>query len=406
MSAIRCAIYTRKSTEEGLDMQFNSLDAQREACEAYIASQRHEGWKALPRHYDDGGYSGGNTQRPALQALLTDIALGKVDLVLVYKIDRLTRSLTDFAKMVEVFDRHGVSFVSVTQQFNTTTSMGRLMLNVLLSFAQFEREVTGERIRDKIAASKRKGMWMGGPLPLGYKVVERKLIVVETEAALVRRIFDDFVTIGSTTTMARIYAAEGLLSKVGKPLTKQALYKLLHNRMYLGEINHKGQNYPGEHQAIITQAQWDAVHALIETDAPQRKRVARGEAEPLLSGLLFTADGEKLVPSYTNKKGKRYCYYTPALHLRIGAWASKHGSLPAEPIEALVTEQLVLALQAPHITQMVVDRMRVIRPDIDEPQVVLPMRNLAAMWPTVDPAEQRRLAQLLIVRVVLGDDGL
>ena len=227
--------------------------------------------------------------------------------------------------MVEVFDRHGVSFVSVTQQFNTTTSMGRLMLNVLLSFAQFEREVTGERIRDKIAASKRKGMWMGGPLPLGYKVVERKLIVVDTEVALVRRIFDDFMTIGSTTTMARSYAAAGLLSKVGKPLTKQALYKLLHNRMYLGEINHKGQNYPGEHQAIVTQAQWDAVHALIETDAPQRKRAARGEAEPLLSGLLFTADGEKLVPSYTNKKGKRYCYYTPVLHRRMGAWASKHG---------------------------------------------------------------------------------
>jgi hypothetical protein len=329
-----------------------------------------------------------------------------VDVVVVYKIDRLSRALSDFARMVEVFDRHGVSFVLVTQQFNTTTSMGRLMLNVLLSFAQFEREVTGERIRGKIAASKRKGMWMGGPLPLGYKVVERKLIVVDTEAALVRRIFDDFVTIGSTTTMARIYAAEGFLSKVGKPLTKQALYKLLHNWMYLGEINHKGQNYPGEHQAIITQAQWDAVHALIETDAPQRKRVARGEAEPLLSRLLFTADGEKLVPSYTNKKGKRYCYYTPVLHRRMRAWASKHGSLPAEPIEALVTEQVVLALQAPHITQMVVDRMRVIRPDIDEPQVVLPMRNLAAMWPTLYPAEQRRLAQLLIERVVLGDDGL
>ena len=401
-----CAVYCRVSSDERLDQSFNSIDAQREAGRAYLHSQRAEEWIPVDDRFEDGGYSGGNMERPALRRLLADIELGKVDVVVVYKIDRLSRALSDFARMVEVFDRHGVSFVSVTQQFNTTTSMGRLMLNVLLSFAQFEREVTGERIRDKIAASKRKGMWMGGPLPLGYKVVERKLIVVDTEAALVRRIFDDFVTIGSTTTMARSYAAAGLLSKVGKPLTKQALYKLLHNRMYLGEINHKGQNYPGEHQAIVTQAQWDTVHALIETNAPQRKRVARGEAEPLLSGLLFTADGEKLVPSYTNKKGKRYCYYTPALHLRIGAWASKHGSLPAEPIEALVTEQLVLALQAPHITQMVVDRMRVIRPDIDEPQVVLPMRNLAAMWPTVDPAEQRRLAQLLIVRVVLGDDGL
>jgi hypothetical protein len=230
--------------------------------------------------------------------------------------------------------------------------------------------------------------------------------VVEPEAALVRRIFDDFVNIGSTTTMAKHYAAEGLLSKVGKPLTKQATYKLLQNRMYLGEITHKGQSYPGEHQAIITRAQWKAVHALIETDAPQRKRVARGEAEPLLSGLLFTADGEKLVPSYTNKKGKRYCYYTPVLHRRMGAWASRHGSLPANPVEELVAEQIVAALQAPHIVQRVVDRMRVIRPDLDEPQVVLPMRNLAAMWRTLYPAEQRRLAQLLIERVILGDNGL
>ena len=403
---MRCAVYTRKSTDEGLDQEYNSIDAQRDAGHAYIASQRAEGWIPVADDYDDPAFSGGNMERPALKRLMADIEAGLIDVVVIYKIDRLTRSLTDFSKMVDVFERHGVSFVSVTQQFNTTTSMGRLMLNILLSFAQFEREVTGERIRDKIAASKRKGMWMGGPLPLGYKVVERKLIVVDTEAALVRRIFDDFVTIGSTTTMARSYAAAGLLSKVGKPLTKQALYKLLHNRMYLGEINHKGQNYPGEHQAIITQAQWDAVHALIETNAPQRKRVARGEAEPLLSGLLFTADGEKLVPSYTNKKGKRYCYYTPALHLRMGAWASKHGSLPAEPIEALVTEQLVLALQAPHITQMVVDRMRVIRPDIDEPQVVLPMRNLASLWRELFPAEQCRLAQLLIERVVMADGGL
>lgn len=206
--------------------------------------------------------------------------------------------------------------------------------------------------------------------------------------------------------MAKTYAAEGLLGKVGKPLTKQTMYKLLHNRMYLGEINHRGQSYPGEHQALITQAQWDTVHALIETDARQRKRVARGEVEPLLSGLLFTDDGEKLVPSYTNRKGKRYCYYTPVLHRRMGAWASRHGSLPAEPIEALVVEQIVMALQAPHITQRVVDRMREVRPDLDEPQVVLPMRNLATMWHTLYPAEQRRLAQLLIERVVLGDDGL
>ena len=402
----RCAVYCRVSSDERLDQSFNSIDAQREAGRAYIHSQRAEGWIPVGDHFEDGGFSGGNMERPALRRLLADIEGGKVDVVVVYKIDRLSRSLSDFARMVEVFDRRGVSFVSVTQQFNTTTSMGRLMLNVLLSFAQFEREVTGERIRDKIAASKRKGMWMGGPVPLGYAVQDRKLVVVDTEAALVRRIFDDFVNVGSTTTMAKTYAAEGLLSKVGKPLTKQTMYKLLHNRMYLGEINHRGQSYPGEHQALITQAQWDAVHALIETDARQRKRVARGEVEPLLSGLLFTDDGEKLMPTYTNKKGKRYCYYTPVLHRRMGAWASRHGSLPAEPIEALVVEQIVMALQAPHIVQRVVDRMHVIRPDLDEPQVVLPMRNLAAMWPTLYPTEQRRLAQLLIERVVIADGGL
>jgi len=402
----RCAVYCRVSSDERLDQSFNSIDAQREAGRAYIHSQRAEGWIPVGDHFEDGGYSGGNMERPALRRLLADIEHGKVEVVVVYKIDRLSRSLSDFARMVEMFDRRGVSFVSVTQQFNTTTSMGRLMLNVLLSFAQFEREVTGERIRDKIAASKKKGMWMGGPLPLGYDVVERKLVVNEKEAALVRRIFDDFVNFGSTTTTAKTYAAEGLLSKVGKPLTKQTMYKLLHNRMYLGEINHRGQSYPGEHQALITQAQWDAVHALIDTDARQRKRVARGEAEPLLSGLLFTDDGERLMPTYTNKKGKRYGYYTPVLHRRMGAWASRHGSLPAEPIEALVVEQIVMALQAPHIVQRVVDRMHLIRPDLDEPQVVLPMRNLAAMWATLYPAEQRRLAQLRIERVVLGDDGL
>ena len=402
----RCAVYCRVSSDERLDQSFNSIDAQREAGRAYIHSQRAEGWIAVGDHFEDGGYSGGNMERPALKRLLADIEDRKVDVVVVYKIDRLSRALSDFARMVEVFDRYGVSFVSVTQQFNTTTPMGRLMLNVLLSFAQFEREVTGERIRDKIAASKAKGMWMGGPLPLGYDVVERKLVVNEREAALVRRIFDDFVIIGSTTAMAKTYASEGLRSKVGKPLTKQGLYKTLHNRVYLGEITHRGQSYPGEHQAIITQAHWDAVHAVLATESQERRRATRGGSDALLSGLLFTADGEKLVPSYTNKKGKRYNYYTPVLHRRMGAWASRHGSLPAEPIEALVVEQIVAVLQAPHIVQAVWDRMQHTRPDLTEPQVVLPMRHLAAMWGTLYPAEQRRLARLLIERVVLGDTGL
>lgn len=404
----RCAVYCRVSSDERLDQSFNSIDAQREAGHAYITSQSHEGWIAVADDYEDGGYSGGHMERPALRRLLTDIEAGKIDVVVVYKIDRLSRSLADFARMVDVFDRKGVSFVSVTQQFNTTTSMGRLTLNILLSFAQFEREVTGERIRDKIAASKAKGLWMGGPVPLGYDVRERRLVVNEAQAALVRRLFDDFVSLRSATLMVKTYAAEGLRTKGGKPFTKQTIYKMLHNRMYLGEIVHKGQRFPGQHPALITPAQWDAVHALLAMDANERRRDTNGHRRvpALLRGLLFTPDGQRLVPCHTVKKGKTYRYYTPLQHRRFGAWASPRGPLPAEPIEELVTQQIVAALSAPHTVQAVWDRIRAIRPDLSEPEVVLPMRNLANLWQHLFPAEQCRLAQLLIERVIVADEGL
>ena len=404
----RCAVYCRVSSDERLDQEFNSIDAQKEAGQAYIASQRAEGWIPVADDYDDPGYSGGNTDRPGLKRLMADIERGQIDIVVVYKIDRLTRSLADFAKMVEIFDQHGVSFSAVTQQINSATSMGRLMLNVLLSFAQFEREVTGERIRDKIAASKAKGMWMGGPLPLGYDVRDRLLIVNDTEAKLVRRIFDDFVTFRSATLMARAYGAEGAVTKSGKPFTKQTLYKMLHNRMYLGEIVHKGKSFPGQHQAIVAQAQWDAVHALIATDGLERRRETKDrQRDPvLLRGLLFTPDGERLVPSYTVKKGKTYRYYSPVKHRRLGAWASQHGALPAAAVEELVTQQIVAALSAPHLVQAVWDRIRESHPGLTEPEVVLPMRNLAGLWHQLFPAEQCRLARLLIERVVMADGGL
>jgi len=257
----RCAIYTRKSSEEGLEQDFNSLDAQREACEAYIRSQRHEGWHCLPAMYDDGGISGATLERPALQRLLSDIEAGSVDAVVVYKVDRLTRSLADFAKIVEVFDTKGVSFVSVTQQFNTTSSMGRLTLNMLLSFAQFEREVTGERIRDKIAASKKRGMWMGGCAPLGYDVKEKKLIVNESEAQRVRHIYRRYAALGSVRTLKAELERDAIRSKSrvdrfgrrfgDKPLARGALYLMLQNRLYRGEVVHKAMSYPGEHAAII-----------------------------------------------------------------------------------------------------------------------------------------------------------
>jgi DNA invertase Pin-like site-specific DNA recombinase len=269
---VRCAVYTRKSSEEGLEQEFNSLDAQREACEAYIVSQRAEGWVLVADRYDDGGVSGGTLERPALKRLTADIERGLVDVVVVYKIDRLSRSLMDFAKLVDVFDANEVTFVSVTQSFNTTTSMGRLTLNILLSFAQFEREVIGERIRDKFAASRARGMWMGGWAPLGYDIRDRKLVVNEVEAALVWRIFERFVRLGSATKLVLELTGEGVRHKRGKPIDKGFLYKLLNNRLYLGEAVHKGKSHPGEHDAIISQDLWDKVHAVLGLGTAQRSR--------------------------------------------------------------------------------------------------------------------------------------
>jgi DNA invertase Pin-like site-specific DNA recombinase len=300
---LRCAVYTRKSSEEGLEQEFNSLHAQREAGLAYIASQKSEGWIALPDQYDDGGISGGTLERPALNRLLRDVEAGLIDVVVVYKIDRLSRSLTDFAKLVDVFERHNVTFVSVTQQFNTTTSMGRLTLNILLSFAQFEREVIGERIRDKFAASRKKGMWMGGWPPLGYEIENRRLVVVDREAALVRRIFDRFAKTGSALVTARELNAAGEITKRrqcasgprgGKPWTKGAVYKVLANRVYVGEAVHKGVAYPGEHAAIIDQRTWDKTHAVMAEPAHRRGAATRAQVRALLKGLIFGPNGRAM----------------------------------------------------------------------------------------------------------------
>src|SRR2546429_6932163 len=312
---VRCAIYTRKSSDEGLEQEFNSLDAQREACEAYIVSQRHAGWIALDDMYDDGGLSGGTLERPALKRLLEDIKAGKVQIVVVYKVDRLTRSLADFAKIVDVLDAHNASFVSVTQQFNTTTSMGRLTLNMLLSFAQFEREIAGERIRDKIAASKRKGMWMGGYPSLGYDVQNRKLVVNDGEARTVVHIFRRYLELKSVHALRDELASGGIRSKRrirpdgteygGQKLSRGALYLMLQNRIYRGEITHKGNSYPGEHPAIIEQALWDAVQAVLAKNRVERVSGARATHPSLLGGFVFDATGGRLTPTYAIKKGTR-----------------------------------------------------------------------------------------------------
>jgi DNA invertase Pin-like site-specific DNA recombinase len=339
----RCAIYTRKSSEEGLEQDFNSLQAQREACEAYIRSQRHEGWRLIETAYDDGGISGATMERPGLQRLLGDIGGNRVDTIVVYKVDRLTRSLADFAKMVELFDAHSVSFVAVTQQFNTTTSMGRLTLNVLLSFAQFEREVTGERIRDKIAASKKKGMWMGGNVPLGYDVRDRKLIINPNEAERVRLIFRRHAELGSVRRLKEALDHENIASKLrlksdgktsgGGRFSRGALYALLKNPIYIGEIPHKGVSHPGQHQPILDRRLWDRVQKRLE-ESGSAPRPRRNQDEPSpLAGKLFDERGERLVPSHTSKDGRRYRYYV-SRHLVTGTGKHQKGwRLPASEVE-------------------------------------------------------------------------
>ncbi|MCC0019199.1 MAG: recombinase family protein [Rhodobiaceae bacterium] len=368
---LRCAIYTRKSSDEGLEQSFNSLHAQRDACEAYVASQKHEGWVLLPAAYDDGGLSGGSLQRPALQSLLDDIRSGAIDIVVVYKVDRLTRSLADFAKLTDLFDLHGASFVSVTQQFNTSTSMGRLTLNVLLSFAQFEREVAGERIRDKIALSKRRGMWMGGLPPLGYDGIDRQLVVNAAEAATVRLIFERYLELGSIPELKRALDRDGIVSKRrvfadgrtagGVPISRGALHQILHNRLYRGEIAHRGVVHQGNHKAILPQDLWDAVQAKLASQSqrpqgrPNNHREddggidsSSGSSYPgtdgspsrpaaLLAGIAFDEAGNRLTPSHTSKKGRRYHYYVSAPLVRGEAIANGI-RVPASDLDRLVVD--------------------------------------------------------------------
>src|SRR6266487_1971353 len=349
---LRCAIYTRKSSEHGLEQDFNSLHAQRDSAEAYIKSQAHEGWKLIRTPYDDGGLSGGTMERPALQCLLADIAKNLIDVVVVYKVDRLTRSLTDFAKLVEIFESRGVSFVSVTQQFNTTTSMGRLTLNVLLSFAQFEREVTSERIRDKIAASKRKGLWVGGPLPLGYAMKEGKIAVVEDEAERVRLIFRRYLELSGVNALVRdlrernIRTKERLLATGathgGIPFERGSLFYLLRNRFYIGEVKYKGEILPGEQPAIMDRQLFDAVQQKL-TDQWSHRNHAKSKSDHLLTGLLYDDAGHRMIPTHATKAGLRYRYYASVPHLKGESKTVSVGSvsrIPATDIENIIVRSV------------------------------------------------------------------
>ena len=353
----RCAIYTRKSSEEGLEQSFNSLDAQREACEAFAKSQAHEGWLVLPDLYDDGGFSGGNMERPALARLMRDIEAGNVDAVIVYKVDRLSRSLADFVRMIERFDQKGISFVSVTQQFNTSTSMGRLTLNVLLSFAQFEREVTSERIRDKIAASKKKGMWMGGVVPLGYDRVDKQLVVNEDEAIVVRHICTRYLALGCVRSLKAQLDTGGYRSKArapeskiegNRPFSRGALYTILKNPVYIGKVHHKGDLHNGKHAAIVQKDIWDAVQALLTRNRRDKQVKSNTKHPSLLSGLVYDDQGNRMSPTYTRKKNRHYGYYISQALLQyrddeIGSVAR----IPATELEGLVKKELFQLLESP-----------------------------------------------------------
>jgi site-specific DNA recombinase len=434
----RCAIYTRKSSEEGLEQEFNSLDAQREACEAYILSQKHDGWIGLPAFYDDGGLSGGNMERPALKRLLDDVSAGKVDVIVVYKVDRLTRSLSDFARIVDTLDKHQVSFVSVTQHFNTTSSMGRLTLNVLLSFAQFEREIAGERIRDKIAASKRKGMWMGGTIPFGYQVNDRKLEIAKSEAKTVRLIFETYVELGTVealtdqlmqngVTNARERAGERELEQVrigGKAVedssggsnpaandtyasashfSRAALHHMLKNPLYIGKVSHKGQTYEGLHQPIVDEALWTKVQRQIAENTNNRTSGRRSMHPSLLVGKIETEDGQVLTPTQTVKRGVRYRYYANLRAASKGKAGANSGQsiirLSAAAIERLVADRFLMLLRSQTELAELFQPLNLSASQLRE--VIHKAQEIADLWNSKSATDQRAYLQPVLIKVRL-----
>ena len=419
---VRAAVYARVSSDERLAQEFNSLDAQRAAGEAYIASQSAEGWLLVPDRYEDGGISGATLERPALKRLLADVEIGKIDVVLVYKIDRISRSLINFAKLIDIFERNDVTFVAVTQQFNTTTSMGRLTLNVLLSFAQFEREVIGERIRDKFAASRAKGMWMGGSPPLGYDVRERKLVVNPAEAELVRLIFRRFLDLGSALLLIRELNARGHRTKSwttqagtfreGRPFDKGTLYEILRNRTYIGEAVHKGQSYPGEHEPIVDRATWDRVHEVLASNARRRANEARARTPAPLRGLMrCTHCSSAMTPTHTRRRGRLYRYYVCLGASRRGHDTCPVRSIAAAEVEGMVLGQIRRLLASPELIARTIAAVRQENGAaedavVKEGEIIEALVALEPVWDELYPAEQARILRLLIERIDVAPDGI
>lgn len=415
---VRCATYTRVSNDERLDQEFNSLHAQTQACISYIESQRALGWVAIERDFCDPGYSGGNTDRPGFQRLMKAVQSGDVDLIVVYKIDRLSRSLADLSRMIEVFDRHNVSFASVTQAFNTSTASGRLMLNTLTTFGQFEREVISERIRDKICAAKKRGMWQGGVPAYGYDVRDKKLVINAAEAAVVQRVFRDMLTVQSTTKIAAALNAQGITTKswttlkgvhrTGGAIDKKFLYALLRNRIYLGEISLRGSWYPAQHEAIIDTGLWGKVHEILAKSPQVRSAKTQGNArtDSLLRGLLFDPLNNPMYATYAMKSGKKYRYCVSKSEMKNGAAAKTHARLPAMEIESALVAQIKTVLGSPEAIAAVCNQIKQGGTKFDEARIVLAMGSLGNVWEQLFQNERHRIANLMIERVDLVKDGL
>lgn len=409
---IRCAIYTRKSCEDGLEQEFNSLDAQRLAGENYIASQVHENWRLISKHYDDGGFSGGNMNRPALKELFADIEAGLIDMVVVYKIDRLSRSLFDFSKIVELFEKHNVSFVSVTQSFNTSNSSGKLMLNILLSFAQFERELSGERIRDKFAASLKKGMWMGGVPPLGYDCKDRKLIINESDAKTVRFIYSKFLQTESYFEIAEILNKAGYRTRSRDKNTPRRLFepkavlRILRNPYYKGCVTHKGNVYPGEHEAIIEESVWNQVQKIFEKHKRPGQNERKTASPSFLKGLIYC--GSCNVPmkrTCSNKHGLQYRYYSCLNHVRYKSCEATQHTFPAEIVEKQVVEKIVRILKSPEVV-MGLNHLAKSRTDVSKIDLMNAIKNLNDVWNYLYQAEQRKVVHMLVNKIVIHENGI
>ncbi len=414
---IRCAIYTRKSHEEGLEQEYNSLDAQRDSAINYISSQRHEGWVALPDRYDDGGFSGGNIERPAIKRLFADIEKGLIDVVVVYKIDRLSRSIADFVRMMEFFEKHSVVFVSVTQSFNTQNSMGKLMLNILLSFAQFEREVTSERIRDKIAASKKKGMYMGGMPPLGYDVVNKKLQVNPVEAEVVRLIFNEYYRTGSLLKVVKALDERQYRTKQrhfsnkrivgGNKISNKLVYDTLHNPIYIGKVRHKGTVYDGEHKPIISQELWDKVQSFTKNESGQKTKLpVKTELPAILKGIIFDESGNALTPTFTRKGSKIYRYYANVKAIKHGYDTCDVKSFPAEDLEKFIISKIRELISSPEILSRVHQEAKKKDGLITLDYIRDSLQDFNAVWEHLFPMEKARLVHLIVNRITVATHGV